>query len=95
MAANPADKWKVKTRPEAQRGLDELPDPVRAEALDAMEDLTYDPFPADSILMRGYSSRRRIKFYGNQYRLIYDVSEKQETIQIVRVGHRRDVYRGQ
>ena len=95
MAANPAETWQVKTLPEAQGDLDELPDPVRAEALAAIEDLAADPFPADCIPMRGYPHRYRIKFYGNHYRIIYDVSENQKTVKILRARHRRDVYRGQ
>ena len=94
MAASPADTWKVKTRPEAQRDLDQLSDPVRAEALAAIEDLAYDPFPPDSIPLRGHAHRYRIKFYSNRYRIIYDALENRRTIRIFRVRPRQDAYRG-
>ena len=94
MAANHAATWKVKTRPEAGKDLDRLPDHVRSEALDAIEDLAHDPFPPDSIMLRGYSSRYRIKFYGNRYRIIYDMLERTRTVRIFRVRHRKDAYRG-
>jgi len=95
MAGNLAETWSVRTLPEAQSDLDELPDPVRAEALAAIEDLAYDPFPPGSIPLRGHAHRYRIKFYSNRYRIIYDVSQNQKTIKILRARERRDVYRGQ
>ena len=94
MAASPADTWKVKTRPEAQRDLDQLSDPVRAEALAAIEDLAYDPFPPDSIPLRGHARRYRIKFYSSRCRIIYDALENRRTIRIFRVRPRQDAYRG-
>ena len=95
MADNPAaGMWKVRTRAEAERDLDLLPDAVRSEALDAIEDLAEDPLPTDSIPLRGYTHRYRIKFYSNRYRIIYDVLEKQRAIRIFRVRPRKDAYRG-
>ena len=45
--------------------------------------------------MRGHTHRRRIKFYRDQYRILYDVFERQKAIYIFRVRPRKDVYRGQ
>ena len=86
--------WRVRTRPEAERDLDLLPDAVRSEALDAIEDLAENPFPPDSIPLRGHAHRYRIKFYSNRYRIIYDVLENQRAIRIFRVRPRKDIYRG-
>jgi mRNA-degrading endonuclease RelE of RelBE toxin-antitoxin system len=94
MAANPGEEWRVKVLPEAQKELDRLPDSVRLEALEAIQDLAEAAFPPGSILMRGYSHSRRIKFYGNQYRILYHVSESQKTVYVFRVRPRADAYRG-
>ena len=94
MAANPEEKWSVRTLPRAQREIDRLPDAVRYEALEAIQDLAEVPFPPDSLLLRGYSHSHRIKFYGNQYRILYHASESQRTIYVFRVRPRQDAYRG-
>lgn len=94
MALNPGEEWRVKVLPQAQKELDQLPDSVRLEALNAIQDLADDPFPPDCMPMRGYPYRYRIKLYGNQYRLIYDVSETPKAIKILRVRLRTDAYRG-
>ena len=94
MAANPDEGWKVKVLPRAQKEIDQLPDSVRPEALQAIQDLAEDPLPPDSILMRGYSHSRRIRFHGNQYRILYHVSESQKTVYVFRVRPRADAYRG-
>ena len=41
-----------------------------------------------------YSHRHRIKFHGNQYRILCDVSEGQKAIYVFRVRPRSDAYHG-
>jgi len=94
MAENLGRPWNVKTLPQGQADLDKLPDHVHAEALAAINDLGTDPFPPDCISLRGHTSRYRIKFYGNRYRLIYEVSPKQRTVKILRARRRTNAYRG-
>jgi len=53
-------------------------------------DLSSNPFPNQTKKLIGSEHSFRIRV-GN-YRIIYDVLSKVPTIEIIRVGHRRDIY---
>jgi len=59
-----------------------------ARALVALAD---DPFPRGSRKLVGYQDVFRIRV--GVYRVIYDVAEAQLVIIILKIGHRKDVYR--
>jgi mRNA-degrading endonuclease RelE of RelBE toxin-antitoxin system len=86
--------WAVKVLPAAQREIDDLDDSARFEALEAITDLEEDPFPAGSILLRGYTDLHRLRFYRDQFRVVYTVSEKQRRVIVERVRTRSTAYAG-
>ena len=86
--------WAVSLRGSAQRELDQLDDSVRYVAIEAIISLEDDPFSFGSILLRGYTNLYRLKFYRDQFRLIYTVSEKQRRIIVERVRSRSTAYSG-
>jgi mRNA interferase RelE/StbE len=57
----------------------------------AMVALADDPFPRGSRKLVGYQDVFRIRV--GVYRVIYDVAEAQLVIIILKIGHRKDVYR--
>lgn len=57
----------------------------------AMVALADDPFPRGSRKLVGYEDVFRIRV--GVYRVIYDVAEAQLVIIILKIGHRKDVYR--
>ena len=59
-----------------------------ARRLDA---LVYDPRPRGGEKLRGTVGRYRIRV--GDYRIIYDIEDDELFILILRVGHRRDIYR--
>lgn len=86
--------WKIKIPNSAQRELDRLPDNVWQEGIEAIADLREDPLPYGSILLEGYTDLYRIRFYRNQYRIVYRVSEQQRRVIIMRVRPRGSAYQG-
>lgn len=56
-----------------------------------MATLSEDPLPAGCQKLRGSERAYRIRF-GN-YRVIYSVYADSLLVEIVRVGHRKDIYR--
>ena len=54
--------------------------------------LAADPRPAGCEKLVGNAARLRIR--QGSYRVAYAVDEKARTIEIVKIGHRREVYRG-
>jgi mRNA interferase RelE/StbE len=57
----------------------------------AAEALAEDPFPPGCMKLSGSERSYRIRV--GDYRILYDVFSGRLLIEIVKVGHRRDVYR--
>lgn len=74
----------------AQKSLSKIDTQDKVKIEDAIEALALDPRPANSKKLTGRDAYRiRI---GN-YRVIYEVDDGKLIILVVRVGHRKDVYR--
>lgn len=57
-----------------------------------IEALADDPRPSGCVKMAGELDPRRI--HSGNYRILYQIQDRQLVIAVVKVGHRRDVYRG-
>ncbi len=57
----------------------------------AIELLADDPRPPACVAMQGEDSVYRVRV--GDYRIVYEVLDEVLLIQVVRVGHRREVYR--
>jgi mRNA-degrading endonuclease RelE of RelBE toxin-antitoxin system len=89
-----ASLWSVQILPDARRALRALDEDVRLEAVQAIAELTEDPFPFDCVQMEGYADLYRVRFYGERYRVVYRVIERSRKVLITRVGPRGSVYGG-
>jgi len=87
-------EWKVSILPSAQSELDQLDDRIRHAAMQAIVDLGEDPFPFGSIPLEGQKNLYRIRFYREQYRIVYRVSEHQRRVIVERVRPRGTAYQG-
>ena len=54
--------------------------------------LAPEPLPAGSEKLAGVEGRYRLR--QGQFRIVYAVDEATRTVEFVKVGHRREVYRG-
>jgi mRNA interferase RelE/StbE len=54
--------------------------------------LAHAPRPAEAVKLKGADALYRVRV--GDYRIIYEVHDDVVVIVIVRVGHRREVYRG-
>lgn len=86
--------WRVSIRPSADREIDELDDSVRRDAIAVITDLKDDPFPFGSVLLRGYRDLYRVRFYREQFRIVYSVSVRSRKVVIERVRRRGTAYVG-
>jgi mRNA-degrading endonuclease RelE of RelBE toxin-antitoxin system len=81
-------EWRVSILPSADNEINELNDSVKREAIAVITDLKDDPFPSGSALLRGYRDRYRVRFYRDQFRIIYSVSTRSRRIIVERVRRR-------
>jgi len=83
--------FEIRWKQSAGKELKKLPQSVIGRILPVVEALANDPIPANSVKLSGADHTYRIRI--GDYRLIYNVLNRTLTIEVIRVGHRKDVYR--
>ncbi len=81
--------YQIQIRKTAQKQLDKLPDEIADILLDAIEVLAENPRPKGCKKLKGRSGFRIRK---GDYRIIYDIYDSILIVDIIAVGHRRDIY---
>ena len=84
-------EFEIKIHEEALRSLSKVDRVRRGKLLDVIKALAKDPYAPTSKALRGYATRRRIRF--SSYRIIYEVVADQLIIHVFDAGNRRDVYK--
>ncbi|AFL76410.1 type II toxin-antitoxin system RelE family toxin [Thiocystis violascens] len=75
----------------SKRQFDKLPRPVQQRLGAVIEQLTRDPRPAGVVKLSGEDGLYRVR--GGDYRAVYQIQDERLLILVVKVGHRREVYR--
>ena len=75
----------------AERDLKKLPAADFERIIPHLKDLAEDARPAGSRKISGSEHDWRIRV--GTYRIIYELNEKEKIVKILRVRHRREVYR--
>lgn len=82
--------YKVEVRRWAQRALDKLPKSDFQAVIEAIKDLAQTPRPRgiEKVKTTGLWRIRQ-----GDYRIIYSIDDSQQLVTVVRIGHRREIYR--
>jgi mRNA interferase RelE/StbE len=83
--------YKIEWKSSAAKELRKLDKGVIFRIIKAVDELSKNPIPSGSRKLRGAEFTYRIRT-GN-YRIIYSIHSNKLIIEIIRIGHRRDVYR--
>ena len=78
-------------KPAALRDLRKLPEEVRRRVAARIDTLASDPRPHGAEALQGEPDLYRIRI--GEYRIIYQLEMKALVVLVVRIGHRREVYR--
>ena len=77
----------------ARKEFDKLPERVQDQVLEALAVLCQNPF--SSLLqikkLKGADALYRVRL--GDYRLVYEIRKKSLVILVIKIGHRREVYR--
>lgn len=76
----------------AAQELADLPRQDQRRVLRKIEGLVENPMPPGCVAMHG-ASKGMFRIRIGDYRVIYNVIRNKLTVLVVKVGHRRDVYR--
>ncbi len=82
--------YSVSIKQSAAKALSKIERADRLRLIDAIDQLATNP-AAGGVLKGEYAGLRRIRV-GN-YRVVYEVQDQKLVILVVRIGHRREVYR--
>ena len=85
-------RYEIIIKPTAEKSLDSIPRSTRRRIADALEGLRDDPRPAGVVKLAGTENLWRIRI-GN-YRVVYGIDDDRLIVLVLRVAHRKDVYRG-
>ena len=84
--------FSVEINRSAAKELRQLPEPERTQLVALISGLARDPHPAGVQKLRGFESIYRLRM--GSYRVVYEIIDQKLIIIVVKVGHRKDVYRG-
>ncbi|MDO5668585.1 MAG: type II toxin-antitoxin system RelE/ParE family toxin [Corynebacterium sp.] len=77
--------------PSAAKTIRKLDRSTARQLLEAIDGLASDPRPPGCIQLKGGRGEFRIRV--GDYRVVYDVQDDEQLVLVLRVGHRREVYR--
>jgi mRNA interferase RelE/StbE len=85
--------YRVDLSKRAVKELGALAPPVRAQLVAAIQGRAADPRPATGVKrLKGYEDQA-FRLRVGDYRVIYKVDDAVRVVAVVRIGHRREVYR--
>ena len=83
--------YSIRIKKSAAKELAAIDKPNRLRIIDAIDDLKSNPYRG-SVLKGDLSGLRRVRV--GDYRVIYELNQGELLILVIRVAHRREVYRG-
>ena len=84
--------YSVELKPSAAKDLASLPKDVQRRLSRKIDSLSFNPRPPGCEKIKGEDDIFRVRL--GDYRLVYLIFERRLLILIVKIGHRKDVYRG-
>ena len=83
--------YRLLIKPSAVKEIESAPKKNRLRIVKRIQDLSSDPRPPGCEKLSGHDDKYRVR--QGMYRIIYTISEVDLEICIVKVGHRKEVYR--
>ena len=84
-------RYKLEISRTAEKQLKKLPRDEQIRVAKAILGIPAAPFPKGSRKLTGYEDVFRIRV--GRYRVLYSVAERKLIIIVLKIGHRKDVYR--
>lgn len=83
--------YRIAVKKSAAKALKKIPKPDRKRIIEKIDSLAEDLPNPDTTKMKGNNPFHKVRT--GDYRIIYEVQEEVLVILVVKVGHRKDVYR--
>ena len=86
------ETYRIKILPTAQKELASLPKGIRIRIAKKIDSLQTNPTPQGVKLLKG-REREAYRVRVGDYRILYQVKKDILTVLVIKIGHRREVYR--
>ncbi|MBI4480532.1 MAG: type II toxin-antitoxin system RelE/ParE family toxin [Acidobacteria bacterium] len=83
--------YRIEFAPSARHQLQKLPSEIRVRVAAVLSALSTEPRPRGVRKLSGEESLYRIRV--GDYRVIYQIRDKELIVLVLKIGHRREVYR--
>ncbi|MCF6284791.1 MAG: type II toxin-antitoxin system RelE/ParE family toxin [Candidatus Hydrogenedentes bacterium] len=83
--------YSIEWKKSARKELRKLEKSAIPRVLEVVKSLIYDPYPAGSRKLQCSEHLYRVRI--GDYRVVYSVKNEVLLIEVIRVGHRKDIYR--
>ena len=87
-----AGRYRLDFKPSAEKSLAKLPTDLQKRIVRAVELLAENPRPHRVVKMEGDENLWRIRV--GDFRIVYEIHDSVLLVMVLRVGHRREAYRG-
>ena len=84
-------RYKLLIKPSAAKEIESAPKKDRLRIIKRIQELSSDPRPPGCEKLSGHDDKYRVR--QGTYRIVYTISDVGLVICIVKVGHRKEVYR--
>ncbi|TXT39351.1 MAG: RelE/StbE family addiction module toxin [Planctomycetota bacterium] len=85
-------RYRIDFKPSAAKSFAKLPTDLQKRIVRAVELLADNPRPHGVVKMEGDDNLWRIRV--GDFRVVYEIHDSVLLVMVMRVGHRREVYRG-
>jgi len=83
-------KYKVFFKKSVEKDFKDIPKDILLKILDKIKNLQNDPRPTRSEKLTG---QERYRIRQGTYRIVYSIQDLELTVWVVKIGHRREIYR--
>jgi mRNA interferase RelE/StbE len=83
-------KYEILVKKSAEKELSKIPKKELLKILEKIKSLSDDPHPAGSIKL---SNQGKFRVRVGNYRILYKVEDSILTVFVVKIGHRKNIYR--
>jgi mRNA interferase RelE/StbE len=84
-------QYRIELKNSVLKDIRRIPQGMLLRIREAIESLAENPLPTKSKKIQGYDDYYRIRI--GQYRVVYHIGKKIRIITIIKIGHRKDVYK--
>ena len=84
-------RYSVRFKPSAHKALLKLERPIQRRLIEAADALADDPRPQKVEKLSGESNLWRVRV--GDYRIVYEIEDRRLIVLVLKVAHRREVYR--